>query len=118
MNTNLPLNKLTNLLFPLLGPSDDIPVKVTGNVKNGFTAEFVPKEVGPHTILVEYNGMAVGGTPFFSKAYSSEHVAVSDIPKSSGGKTVKFAGKFVKWHLNDLSNRIYLPVASWHVTLL
>ncbi|XP_059081072.1 uncharacterized protein LOC131878933 [Tigriopus californicus] len=79
------------LAVSVQGPSDDIPVKVTGNVKNGFTAEFVPKEVGPHTILVEYNGMAVGGTPFFSKAYSSDHVAVSDIPKSSGGKTVKFA---------------------------
>ena len=28
------------------GPTDDIPVKVTGNVKAGFTAEFVPMEVG------------------------------------------------------------------------
>ena len=42
-----------------LGPTEDIPVKVTGNVKNGFTAEFVPIEVGIHMILVEYNGVAV-----------------------------------------------------------
>ena len=68
-------------------------MKVTGNVKNGFTAEFTPSEVGLHTILVEYNGMAVGGTPFFAKAYDSDQVAVSDIPKAVPGKTVTFAGK-------------------------
>ena len=52
-------------------------------------------------ILVEYNGMAVGGTPFYSKAYDSENVVVSDITKSTNnaaqalhaGKTVTFAGK-------------------------
>ena len=54
-------------------------------------------------ILVEYNGMAVGGTPFYSKAYDSENVVVSDITKSSSSsqalhnnasKTVTFAGKY------------------------
>ena len=44
-------------------------------------------------ILVEYNGVAVGGTPYYSKAYDSESVGVSDIPKSAAGKTVTFAGK-------------------------
>ena len=85
----------TLLLFfsHFLGPTEDIPVKVTGNVKNGFTAEFVPIEVGIHMILVEYNGVAVGGTPYYSKAYDSESVGVSDIPKSAAGKTVTFAGK-------------------------
>ena len=83
-----------------VGPTEDIPVKVTGNVKSGFTAEFLPSEVGIHMILVEYNGMAVGGTPFYCKAYDSENVMVSDITKSSSsssalhaGKTVTFAGK-------------------------
>ena len=76
----------------LSGPNEDIPVKVTGNVKNGFEAEFLPLEVGVQTILVEYNGVAVGGTPFFSKAFDSNAVAVSDIPKATPGKTVTFAG--------------------------
>ena len=74
------------------GPTEDIPVKVTGNVKNGFNAEFLPVEVGIHMILVEYNGVAVGGTPFYCKVYDSESVAVSEIPRSSLGKTVTFAG--------------------------
>jgi len=80
------------LAVSVQGPTEDIPVKVTGNVKNGFTAEFVPIEVGIHMILVEYNGVAVGGTPYYSKAYDSESVGVSDIPKTAAGKTVTFAG--------------------------
>ena len=54
---------------PFAGPSDDIPVKVSGNVKSGFEAEFEPREAGVHTVLVEYNGVAVGGTPFYSKVH-------------------------------------------------
>ena len=42
------------------------PVKVTGNVKNGFTDEFEPIEAGIHKILVEYNGLAVGGNLLYS----------------------------------------------------
>ena len=34
-------------------PTEDIPVKVTGNVKNGFMAEFVPIKVGILLILEE-----------------------------------------------------------------
>jgi hypothetical protein len=37
---------------------------VTGSVKSGFLAEFLPEEVGPHVISVEYNNIPVGGTPF------------------------------------------------------
>ena len=67
---------------------------MTGNVKNGFVAQFIPTAVGLHVILVEYNGVAVGGTPFYSKAYDTDGVAVSDIPRGSVGKTVTFAGRF------------------------
>ena len=67
-------------------------------MKNGFTAEFFPIEVGIHMILVEYNGVAVGGTPYYSKAYDSANVAVSDLPKSAAGKTVTFAGIWEIFH--------------------
>jgi hypothetical protein len=43
---------LVKIFFLFSGPTEDIPVKVTGNVKNGFNAEFVPVEVGIHMILV------------------------------------------------------------------
>ncbi len=41
---------------------------IEGNVKNGFIAQFIPNAMGLHVVLVEYNGVAVGGTPFYSKA--------------------------------------------------
>jgi hypothetical protein len=48
--------------------------------------------------------VAVGGTPFYCKVYDSDSVAVSEIPRSSLGKTVTFAGK--------LSNAYAYPYAS------
>ena len=66
--------------------SKDIPVQVTGNVKDGFVAQFVPDEVGPYIIGVEYNNVPVGGTPFTGKAYDSNNVIVSAIPWGTIGK--------------------------------
>ena len=70
-----------------------LPVKVTGNTRTGFKAEFVPKEVGAHTVLVEYNGSAVGGTPFTSKVYDSKRVYVSPMPRGAIGKALQFTGE-------------------------
>ena len=39
-------------------------VKISGGACNTFTAEFRPREVGLHTISVDYNGLPVTGTPF------------------------------------------------------
>ena len=69
------------------------PVKVPGNVKNGFVAKFIPNAVGLHVVLVEYNGVAVGGTLFYSKAYNTDDVTVDGEIKGGVGKTVTFAGK-------------------------
>jgi filamin len=44
---------------------------VTGNVKSGFLAEFLPEEVGPHVISVEYNNIPVGGTPFTGSIFKT-----------------------------------------------
>ena len=33
------------LAVSVTGPKTDLPVQVTGNVKNGFLAEFLPQEV-------------------------------------------------------------------------
>ena len=48
----------------------DLPVQVTGNIKSGFLAEFLPEEVGPYVISVEYNNVPVGGTPFTGMIYN------------------------------------------------
>ena len=44
---------------------------MTGNVKDGFVAQFVPDEVGPYIIGVEYNNVPVGGTPFTGMSHDS-----------------------------------------------
>ena len=68
------------LAVSVTGPKTDLPVQVTGNVKNGFLAEFLPQEVGPYVIAVDYNNVPVGGTPFTGKAYDSSKVLVSSVP--------------------------------------
>ena len=78
------------LAVSVQGPKTDLPVKVAGNVRNGFTAEFLPEEVGPYTICVEYNGIPVGGTPFVGKAYDASNVLVSPIPWGTIGKSLQF----------------------------
>jgi len=77
----------------LTGPVGELPVKVTGNIDAGFVAEFTPRDVGGHTITVEYNGQAVGGTPFLSKAYDARRVYVGPLPKGQVGKTLEFMGR-------------------------
>ena len=78
------------LAVSVQGPRTDLPVKVSGNVRNGFTAEFLPEEVGPYTVCVEYNGIPVGGTPFIGKAYDSSNVLVSHVPWGTIGKSLQF----------------------------
>ena len=78
------------LAVSVTGPKSDLPVQVTGNVKNGFLAEFLPNEVGPYVIGVDYNNVPVGGTPFTGKAYDSSKVQVSSIPWGTIGKPVEF----------------------------
>ena len=56
-------------------------VQVTGNVKSGFLAEFLPEEVGPHIISVEYNNIPVGGTPFTGKNWFYDKQARQGRPK-------------------------------------
>lgn len=80
-------------MAPFSGPTSELPVKVTGNVHNGFTAEFTPQQVGPHTISVDYNGHPIYGTPFVCKVYDSKKVLVGDVPKGHVGNTLQFTGK-------------------------
>ena len=74
-------------------------MKVSGSPRGGFRSEFVPREVGTHTISVEYNGSAVVGTPFTSKVYDQRKVYVSPMPRGNIGKPTQFTGK-----INDVKN--------------
>ncbi|XP_042865445.1 filamin-A-like isoform X5 [Penaeus japonicus] len=67
-----------------------LPVRVSGSVRAGFTAEFTPVEVGAHTIIVNYNDSAVSGTPFTCKVYDAAKVGVSHLPRGAIGKSLQF----------------------------
>ena len=62
----------------------ELAVSVTGprKDKDGFVAQFVPDEVGPYIIGVEYNNVPVGGTPFTGKSTFNERIVKSPCLKA------------------------------------
>ncbi|XP_013775194.1 LOW QUALITY PROTEIN: filamin-A-like [Limulus polyphemus] len=81
----------TELKINLISPQgNQVPVKITRNNQTGFLAEFVPKEVGPHTLSIEYAESPVGSSPYTVKVYDSKKVEVSRVPQQALGKTVEF----------------------------
>jgi len=80
----------SELAVAIKGPTSNLPVKVSGGARNTFTAEFTPREVGSHTITVDYNGLPVTGTPFTCKVYDAKKVYVSSMPPGVLGKSLQF----------------------------
>ncbi|XP_023287665.1 filamin-A isoform X2 [Orussus abietinus] len=78
------------LAVSVRGPSTELPVKVTGNIHSGFTAEFIPRDVGVHSIGVEYNGHPVNGTPFLAKAFNADKVLIGSVARGSVGQPTHF----------------------------
>ncbi|XP_062543155.1 filamin-C isoform X1 [Armigeres subalbatus] len=78
------------LAVSVRGPQGELPVRVTGDIHAGFTAEFTPNNVGAHTINVEYNGYPVQGTPFVAKSYDATKVGVGSVSKGTVGRPVQF----------------------------
>ncbi|KAF5298465.1 hypothetical protein FQR65_LT01244 [Abscondita terminalis] len=79
------------LAVAVRGPIGELPVKVTGDIHSGFTAEFTPTQVGAHQINVDYNGRPVHGTPFISKAFDSNRVTVGHVARGVVGRPVTFS---------------------------
>ncbi|KAB0797522.1 hypothetical protein PPYR_08515 [Photinus pyralis] len=79
------------LAVAVRGPVGELPVKVTGDIHSGFTAEFTPTQVGAHQINVDYNGRAVQGTPFIAKAFDSTRVTVGHVARGTVGRPVTFS---------------------------
>lgn len=79
------------LAVAVRGPTGELPVKVTGDIHAGFTAEFTPNQVGAHQISVDYNGRPVQGTPFVAKAFDATRVTVGTVARGSVGRPVTFS---------------------------
>ncbi|XP_023302338.2 filamin-B isoform X2 [Lucilia cuprina] len=78
------------LAVSVRGPHGELPVRVTGDIHAGFTAEFTPTAVGGHSINVEYNGFPVQGTPFLAKSYDATKVVVGSVSRGTVGRPVQF----------------------------
>ncbi|XP_017765388.1 PREDICTED: filamin-A isoform X1 [Eufriesea mexicana] len=78
------------LAVSVRGPNSELPVKVTGDIKSGFTAEFIPRDVGVHSISVEYNSHPVNGTPFLAKAFNADKVLIGPVARASVGQPTHF----------------------------
>ncbi|XP_025831707.1 filamin-A isoform X1 [Agrilus planipennis] len=79
------------LAVAVRGPSGELPVKVTGDIHSGFTAEFTPVLVGAYQITVDYNGRPVQGTPFVAKAFDCTKVSVGHVAHGIVGRPVTFS---------------------------
>ncbi|XP_066251149.1 filamin-A isoform X1 [Euwallacea similis] len=79
------------LAVAVRSPVGELPVKVTGDIHSGFTAEFTPVQVGAHQISVDYNGRPVQGTPFIAKAFDSNKVTVGTVARGTVGRPVTFS---------------------------
>ncbi|XP_050514727.1 filamin-A isoform X1 [Diabrotica virgifera virgifera] len=79
------------LAVAVRGPVGELPVKVTGDIHSGFTAEFTPTQVGAHQISVDYNGRPVQGTPFIAKSFDSNKVTVGTVARGTVGRPVTFS---------------------------
>ena len=57
--------------------------------------DFVPMEVGPHTVSVLYTGSQVNGSPFTTYCYDASRVKIVDVSPQPGkvGQQMGFTGQ-------------------------
>lgn len=76
-------------------PSDrTVSTRVMNNHNGTYTIEYTPTEVGTYNINVSYDGMPIPDGPFYSKAYDSGSIVVSQMPNGIVGSNVQFTSKW------------------------
>jgi filamin len=90
-----PLNKPASLVIDSRGAEiaeckvsvlstggQELPVDMESIDSGKFKADFIPFEVGPHTVSVVMNGEPVGGSPFICNIYDVSKVLVTGLGSS------------------------------------
>ena len=90
-----PLNKPASLVIDSRGAEiaeckvsvlstggQELPVDMESIESGKFKADFIPFEVGPHTVSVVMNGEPVGGSPFICNIYDVSKVLVTGLGSS------------------------------------
>ncbi|GBN41390.1 Filamin-B, partial [Araneus ventricosus] len=90
-NINIQGAREADLKVTVTSPSGGkIPVKLFADAKSGFIGEFLPKEVGPHLLFIEYGGRKDMSSPYTIKVYDALQVKISRISDGILGKTYQF----------------------------
>ena len=69
---------------------------VVSSYKGLWRIEFVPREVGNHFVDVMYDGVALNGSPFTSKAYDVSAIQVGQVSNAGVGRLTEFTSKYRK----------------------
>lgn len=87
----------------VLSPSKSkVNARITNEAANGaMRIEFMPKEVGTHTIEASIGGTKLVGGPLVAKVYDSSLIQVTDVNGGVVGQPCQFRGK-----INIRFNRI------------
>lgn len=98
----VPVNRPAKFIVDTQGSSSgSVKVEITGpsggevfcNVSNGVNGqnvEYVPKEVGDHTISIKYRDTEIEGSPFTAKAYDTSAIVVTPLQDGMVGSPVDF----------------------------
>jgi filamin len=83
-----------DLQVRVTGPSGrSLSVQIVETRANAYKAEYVPTEVGEHSIDISFFDKAIRGSPFKCYAYDARQIRVGPIPNGLVGKPVEFESK-------------------------
>ncbi|XP_060571832.1 filamin-A-like isoform X3 [Ruditapes philippinarum] len=78
------------LSVKIIAPSgSSVPYRIEQGT-NEFRVEYIPTEVGDHTIDVKYADSELSGSPFCAKAYNTAAIEVTDLPDGVVGQPIEF----------------------------
>ncbi|XP_067668832.1 filamin-A-like isoform X1 [Haliotis asinina] len=99
----VPANVLTTLKVDPKGEGDgdlsvrvftpsghEVPVRVSGNARSAFRADYTPHEIGLYKVHVEYSGVEIKGSPFTCNVYDPSLIRVNSPGRGYLGRPIHF----------------------------
>ncbi|XP_046560615.1 filamin-A-like isoform X1 [Haliotis rubra] len=99
----VPANVLTTLKVDPKGEGDgdlsvrvftpsghEVPVRVSGNARSAFRADYTPHEIGLYKVHVEYSGVEIKGSPFTCNVYDPSLIRVTSPGRGYLGRPIHF----------------------------
>ncbi|XP_048246440.1 filamin-B-like isoform X6 [Haliotis rufescens] len=68
----------------------EVPVRVSGNARSAFRADYTPHDIGPYKVHVEYSGVEIKGSPFTCNVYDPSLIRVTSPGRGYLGRPIHF----------------------------